>query len=73
MTVNRTLIRDPNAKIKVDAPFYTRTVEAVCMKDTLFDLSIGNLPGVGKPKDPNPEWLTRLPERKRRNVETPSQ
>ena len=40
MTVNRTLIRAPIARIEVDTPFYTGTVEAVSMKDPLFDLII---------------------------------
>ena len=56
MTVNRTLIRAPIARIEVDTPIYTETVEAMCMKDPLFDLIIGNVPGVRKPNDPSPEW-----------------
>ena len=56
MTVNQTLIRAPIARIEVDPPFYTGTVEAMCMKDPLFDLIIGNVPGARKPNDPNPEW-----------------
>ena len=56
MTVNRTLIRAPISRIEVDTSFYTGTVEAMCMKDPLFDLIIGNVPGARKPNDPNPEW-----------------
>ena len=56
MTVNRTLIRAPIVKIEVDTPFYTETVEAMCMKNPLFDLIIGNVPGARKLNDPNPEW-----------------
>ena len=55
MTVNRTLIRAPMARIEVDTPFNTGTVEAMCMKDPLFDLIIGNVPGARNPNDPNPE------------------
>ena len=55
MTVNRTLIRAPISRIEVDTPLYTGTVEAMCMKDPLFDLIIGNVPGARKPNDPNPE------------------
>ena len=54
--VDRTLKRALIARIEVDTPFYTGTVEAKCKKDTLFDLIIGNAPGARKPNDPNPEW-----------------
>ena len=73
MTVNRTLIRAPIARIEVNTPFYTVTVEAMCIKDPLFDLIIGNVPGARKPNDPNPEWgvvaaaVTRAQARERRN------
>ena len=73
MTVNRTLIRAPIARSEVDTPFYTETVEAMCMKDPLFDLIIGNVPGARKLNDPNPEWgvvaaaVTRAQARERGN------
>ena len=56
MTVDPTLIRAHIAMIKVDTPFYFGTIEAMCMKDPLFDLIIGNVPGARKPIVPNPEW-----------------
>src|SRR6266568_2251767 len=34
------------AQIYVDTPFYTRSVRAVCMKEPLYDLIIGSIPGV---------------------------
>ena len=55
------------------SPIYTETVEAMCMKDPLFDLIIGNVPGARKPNDPNPEWgivaaiVTRAQARERGN------
>ena len=55
MAVNRMLIRAPIARIEVDMPFYTGTVEAMCVKNPLFDLLIRNVPGAQKPNDPNPE------------------
>ena len=54
MTVDRTLIEALIVTIKVDTPFYTETVEAMCMKDSLLDLIIGNVSGARKPIDPNP-------------------
>ena len=56
MTVDRTLIRAPIAKIEVNTPFYTGTVKAIRMKDPLFDLIIVEVSGARKPNDPNPEW-----------------
>ena len=76
MTVNRTLIRAPIARIEVNTPFYTGTVEAMCMKDPLFDLIIGNVPGARKPNDPNPEWgvvTAAVTRAQARNVENPKQ
>ena len=56
MTVDRVLKRAPIARVKVDTPFFVGTVEALCLKDPLFDLIIGNVPGARGPGDPNPEW-----------------
>ena len=73
MTADQTLIRARIARIEVDTPFYTGTVEAMCMKDPLIDLIIGNVPGARKPNDPNPEWgvmaaaVTRSQARERGN------
>ena len=56
MTVDRALKRAPMARVKVDTPFYVGEVEALCLKDPLFDLIIGNVPEAREPSDPNPEW-----------------
>ena len=72
MTVDRMLIR---ARIEVDTSFYIETVEAMCMKDPLFNLRviIGNVPGARKPNGPNPKWgvmapaVTRAQARERGN------
>ena len=53
MTVDRTLIRAPFARIEVDTPFYTKTVETMCMKNRLFDLIIENVPGAREPNAQN--------------------
>ena len=52
MALDRTLIRAPIARFEVDTPFYTGIVEAMCMKDPLFDLAIWNVPRTRKPNDP---------------------
>ena len=41
MTVDCTIKRAPMAKVEVDTPFYVGTVEALCLRDPLFDLIIG--------------------------------
>ena len=52
MTVDRTLIRASVARIELDMPFYIGTVEAMCMENLLFDMTIRNVPGARKPNDP---------------------
>ena len=56
MTINRTILRAPIARIEVDIPFYTGTVKAVYMKDLQFGLIVENVLGAKKPNDSNPEW-----------------
>ena len=50
--VDRMIKRAPIAKINVYS-YYARVVEALCLLDPLFDLSIKNVPGVKKPDDSN--------------------
>ena len=38
LTVNQTLTRAPIARIEGNTPFYTGTVETMCMKYSLFDI-----------------------------------
>ncbi|XP_071493976.1 uncharacterized protein [Diadema antillarum] len=46
----------PVARIDVDTPFYVGKVNALCMKTPLYDLILGNLPGVREPDNPDPDW-----------------
>ena len=55
-TVDCTIKRAPMAKVEVDTPFYVGTVEALYLRDPLFDLIIGNVPGARSSDDLNPEW-----------------
>ena len=43
----------PLAKIQVDCPFYTGEVEAMVMENPIYDLVLGNAPGVSKLPDKN--------------------
>ena len=52
MAIDRTLKEAPIAEIKVDTPHYTRVARAICLRDHLFDLVIGNISGARNPDDP---------------------
>ena len=44
MAIDRTLKETPIAEIKVNTPYYTGVTQAICLRDPLFDLVIGNIP-----------------------------
>ena len=46
----------PVAVLDVDTPFFTGKIHAICMKTPLYDLILGNIPGVRSPGNPDPEW-----------------
>ena len=52
MATDRTLKETPIAEIKVDTPYYTEATQAICLRDPLFDLVIGNIPGARNPDNP---------------------
>ena len=54
MSIDRTLKEAPIAEIKVDTPYYTGVTQAICLRDPLLDLVIGNIPGARNPNDPVP-------------------
>ena len=59
MTVGRTMLRVPMARVQVDKLFYVGVV--VCgglmlERSPLFDLIIGNRPGTRRSDDPDTEW-----------------
>ena len=43
--INEASQKYPLALIDIDCPFFTGQTEALCMKDTLYDLGIGNTDG----------------------------
>lgn len=47
--VNNYLVKTPVAMIYIDTPYLTGRVEALCMKDAIYDLIIGNVQGAEKP------------------------
>ena len=51
MAIDRTLKEAPIAEIKVDTPYYMVVTQAICLRDPLFDLITGNIPGARNPYD----------------------
>ena len=58
MTIARDLIKAPIAKVSVDTPYFSGTVEALCLKDPLVELIIGNVSGARAPNDPDTNWTS---------------
>ena len=71
MTVARTLLKAPFANVEISTLFYSGTVEALCLRDPLYQLIIGNIPGARAPDDLDETWcveaaaVTRSQARKR--------
>ena len=69
MMVDQTIKRAPIARINIDTLYYTGVVEALYLRDLLFDLIIRNILGARRPDNPNPKWsmsaavATRVQER----------
>ena len=54
MAFDRCVIRAPIAKIGVDTPFYVGEVNALCFREPICGLIIGNILLAKEPDDPNP-------------------
>ena len=65
------MIRAPIAKIGVDIPYYVREVNALCFREPICELIIGNIPGAREPDDPNPTWgyVARTKEQETQTME----
>jgi len=50
------LLKAPMAKIDINTPFYSGTVQAMCVETPLYDLIVGNIEGARAADDPNPAW-----------------
>ena len=55
-------------KIHIDTPYYVGDVEAICLPNALYDLLIGNIKGVRKPKDPDHLWKVAGGNKKEENL-----
>ena len=54
LLINNTARKVPIIKIDVDTPYLKGQVEAQCLPDPIYDLVIGNVPGVRAADDPDP-------------------
>jgi len=52
--IDGTVRRTPVAEIEIETPYYIGKVKAVCMENPLYDVIIGNVPGVS---DEDNTWL----------------
>ncbi len=46
----------PAAQISIDTPYFRGSIVALCIDKPLYDLILGNIPGVRKAVDPDPNW-----------------
>ncbi|XP_075732486.1 uncharacterized protein LOC142775054 [Rhipicephalus microplus] len=53
-TVDRSVMRLPEAKVRIETPFYSGIVSAFCMDDPLYDVIVGNIEGARSPDQPEP-------------------
>ena len=49
MTVDRTIKKAPMARMKVNTPYFVGEVDALCLREPLFDLIMGNIRGARNP------------------------
>ena len=57
--IDRTVRSFQVAKLEIDTPYYTGEVEALCVKNPVYDLVLGQVSGVRKSDDPNPDWTPK--------------
>ncbi|PIK56830.1 hypothetical protein BSL78_06232 [Apostichopus japonicus] len=57
--IDGTVRKIPEANVAVDTPFFTGSLKALCMKRPVYDLIIGNVPGVRGPENPDPDWSVK--------------
>ncbi|XP_050026918.1 uncharacterized protein [Dermacentor andersoni] len=54
--IDRSVRTLPEARIRIDTPYYRGEVLAACMQDPLFDLILGNIEGARAPAEPDSAW-----------------
>ena len=51
-----TIRRFPVARISVNSPCFIGECEALCAENPVYDLILGNMPGIRSPENPNLSW-----------------
>ena len=73
MMIERTTLQLPEAKVSLDTPYFKGDTLALCMENPLFDVIIGNIPGVRDVHDPNINWVPVLAVQSRSEAKQPEQ
>ena len=58
--INGDIIKVSIVKITIDTPYLTKSVEAMCMKNSIYDLVVGNAEDARPPNDPNFNWEAKV-------------
>ena len=53
IATDRSLNKAPIAEMKVDAPQFAGVTQAIDLRDFLFQIVMGNIPGTRKPHNPD--------------------
>ena len=59
MMVTRTFLKAPFSNVEISTPYYSGAVEALCLRDPLYQLIVGNILGARAPDDPHETWCWR--------------
>ena len=54
--IDGTVRQFPVARVRVDSPYLSSEVEALCMPNSLCEVVIGNIEGAREPGNPNLDW-----------------
>ena len=56
LLIDRTVRRFPIAEIEVNTPYFVGKVSALCVRNPVYPLVLGEIKGVRKPGEPDPTW-----------------
>ena len=56
LLIDNTVRKVPISRITIDTPYWSGEVDVQCLPDTIYDLTIGNVPGARSAEDPDPRW-----------------
>lgn len=56
MLINGSIMKVRVAKVNIDTPYFCGEVHAMCMRNPIYDLIIGNVPGALPADQPNQDW-----------------